>query len=281
MKKAKILIIDHDAESRASLKRMLADRKHQVVVVSTGRQALDKIEQEDFDLVISDLAAHQPDDIDSLQLIAQIGKKAPVPVVVSADAAEANVRKAFKVGAANYLQRPYDKDDLEKIIEKTLSHKLRRVESAPILPHIRETIEIELPSDVRYLDGVLSYLVERAAKFGIVRPDASNIFVALDEALANAIKHGNKGDASKIVRVRADISTREARFSISDEGEGFDVAAVPDPRDPANLFKPSGRGVMLIHHIMDDVRYNARGNEVTMVKFPDSPHSSKTGADGK
>ena len=276
MNKAKILIIEQDAESRASLKRMLADRQHQVVVAPTGRAALDKLDQEDFDLVISDLAS-RGDDLDGLQLIARISRQAPVPVVVSAEAGEANVRKAFKVGAANYLQRPYDQDNLERIVEKALSYKLRRVESAPLLPHVRETIEIELPSDVRYLDGVLSYLIERTAKYGVVRPAASNIFVALDEALANAIKHGNKNDPAKSVRIRAEISTREARFTIIDEGEGFDIAAVPDPRDPDNLLKPSGRGVMLIQHIMDGVSYNERGNEVTMVKFPETAAKAEEG----
>lgn len=271
VKKAKILVIDHDATSRASLKRMLTDREHRVVAVADGRRALEKIEQEDFDLVISDLAAPDSGDLDGLQLIAQLSKKCHAPVVVSTSTAEANVHKAFKVGAANYLQQPYDKNNLEKIVEKTLSYKLRQTARAPLLPHVSETIEIEMPSDVRYLDGVLSYLVERASKFGVVTPKASNMFVALDEALANAIKHGNKNDVSKTVRVRADISTREARFTISDEGEGFDVAEVPDPRDPANLLKPSGRGVMLIHHIMDDVSYNERGNEVTMVKRPEPP----------
>lgn len=277
MKKAKILVIDHDAISRASLKRMLTDREHRVVAVADGRRALEKIEQEDFDLVISDLAAPDSGDLDGLQLIAQLSKKSNAPVVVSASAAEANVHKAFKVGAANYLQQPYDKDSLEKIVVKALACKLRQAQSAPFLPHIRETIEIEMPSDVRYLDGVLSYLVERASKFGVVRPSASNMFVALDEALANAIKHGNKNDASKTVRVRADISTREARFTISDEGEGFNMATVPDPRDPANLLKPSGRGVMLIHHIMDDVSYNERGNQVTMVKRPEKKSDGERG----
>jgi len=271
VKKAKILVIDHDATSRASLKRMLTDREHRVVAVADGRRALEKIEQEDFDLVISDLVALDSGDLDGLQLIAQLSKKCHAPVVVSTSTAEANVHKAFKVGAANYLQQPYDKNSLEKMVEKTLSYKLRQAASAPLLPHVRETIEIEMPSDVRYLDGVLSYLVERASKFGVVTPKASNMFVALDEALANAIKHGNKNDPSKTVRVHADISMREARFTISDEGEGFDVAEVPDPRDPANLLKPSGRGVMLIHHIMDDVSYNERGNEVTMVKRPEPP----------
>ena len=269
MKKAKILVIDHDATSRASLKRMLTDRAHQVVAVADGRRALEKIEHADFDLIITDLAAPTANDIDSLQLIAQLSQKAHVPVIVSAGAAEANVHKAFKVGAANYLQQPYDQDNLEKIVEKALSYKLQQAHHTHILPHVRETIEIEMPSDVRYLDGVLSYLIERVTKFGVVLPGASNIIVALDEALVNAIKHGNKNDASKTVRVRADISTREARFTISDEGPGFNVRKIPDPRHPANLLKPSGRGVMLIRHIMDDVKYNESGNEVTMVKRPE------------
>jgi serine/threonine-protein kinase RsbW len=271
VKKAKILIIDHDAQSRASLKRMLADREHQIVVVPSAARALERLEREDFDLVVSDLSAQDlsAGEPDAVQLIAEIGKKSRAPVVVSTDAAAVNVRKAFKVGATNYLQRPYDQADLEKIIDKALSYKLRRVENAPPLPEVREVIDIELPSDVAYMDGVLSYLVDRAAKFGIIRPAASNIFVALDEALTNAIRHGNAEDRSKKVRISAEISARGARFTIADEGPGFDVAAVPDPREPANLFKPSGRGVMLIHHIMDEVRFNERGNEITMVKFPE------------
>ena len=271
MKKAKILIIDHDAQSRASLKRMLADREHQIVVVPSAARALERLEREDFDLVVCDLSAQDLNagEPDAVQLIAEIGKKSRAPVVVSTDAAAVNVRKAFKVGATNYLQRPYDQAALEKIIDKALSYKLRRVENAPPLPEVREVIEIELPSDVAYMDGVLSYLVDRAAKFGIIRPAASNIFVALDEALTNAIRHGNAEDLSKKVRISAEISARGARFTIADEGPGFDVAAVPDPREPANLFKPSGRGVMLIHHIMDEVRFNERGNEITMVKFPE------------
>jgi len=250
---------------------MLADREHQIVVVPSAARALERLEREDFDLVVSDLSAQDlsAGEPDAVQLIAEIGKKSRAPVVVSTDAAAVNVRKAFKVGATNYLQRPYDQADLEKIIDKALSYKLRRVENAPPLPEVREVIDIELPSDVAYMDGVLSYLVDRAAKFGIIRPAASNIFVALDEALTNAIRHGNAEDRSKKVRISAEISARGARFTIADEGPGFDVAAVPDPREPANLFKPSGRGVMLIHHIMDEVRFNERGNEITMVKFPE------------
>ena len=80
------------------------------------------------------------------------------------------------------------------------------------------------------------------------------------------MKHGNKFDATKNIRVAADVSKTEARFTIEDEGEGFDVDNIPDPLDPQNLFKPSGRGVLFIYNIMDEVKYNDRGNRLTMVK---------------
>ncbi|MCA1608990.1 MAG: ATP-binding protein, partial [Acidobacteria bacterium] len=79
-------------------------------------------------------------------------------------------------------------------------------------------------------------------------------------------KHGNKFDAKKLVRIAADVSRQEARFTIEDQGEGFDVNSIPDPLDPTNLFKASGRGVLFIYNIMDEVKYNERGNRLTMVK---------------
>jgi serine/threonine-protein kinase RsbW len=115
----------------------------------------------------------------------------------------------------------------------------------------------------------LQYLLERVAKLGIITPEGSNLFVALDEAFVNAVKHGNKNDPTKLVRLGAELSPTEACFTIEDEGEGFDVATIPDPRDPANLFKSSGRGVLLIYNIMDEVEYNAQGNRVKMVKRPE------------
>ena len=129
-----------------------------------------------------------------------------------------------------------------------------------------ESIEFELPSVLSVMHVILEYLLKRVDKIGVVKTDESNLFVALDEAFVNAIKHGNKFDASKNIRIAADVSKDEARFTIEDEGEGFDVNNIPDPLDPQNLFKPSGRGVLFIYNIMDEVKYNERGNRLTMVK---------------
>jgi len=77
------------------------------------------------------------------------------------------------------------------------------------------------------------------------------------------------------LRVTAELSANEACFTVEDEGEGFNLHEIPDPRDPANLFKTSGRGVLLIYNIMDEVEYNAQGNRVRMVKRPESLSETK------
>jgi serine/threonine-protein kinase RsbW len=268
MQQRRILIVDTNEELRTLLSRVLADFGHEVVATGDREEALAREDLEDFDLVISDLT----DDAESgVQIVSEIKRKSLlVPVVVSSDETQhQGIIKAFKLGASNYVRRPYDRDELRDIVERTLSYKLRFVEDVKVLPFVREKVEFELPSDISLMNGVLHYLHERVVQLGIINPERSNLFIALDEAFANAVKHGNKGDVSKIVRITADLSAREARFTIEDEGEGFRVTEIPDPRDPANLFKASGRGVLLIYNIMDEVMYNDRGNRLTMIKRPE------------
>ncbi|MFL6228182.1 MAG: ATP-binding protein, partial [Pyrinomonadaceae bacterium] len=206
-----------------------------------------------------------------VQIVSELKRKSLlVPVVVSSDETQQQgVIKAFKMGAANYVRRPYSREELRDIVEKTLSYKLRFIEDVKVLPFVHEKIEFELPSDLSLMNGVLHYLHERVVQLGLINPERSNLFIALDEAFVNAVKHGNRNDPHKIVRITADLSAQEARFTVEDEGLGFNVNDIPDPLDPANLFKSSGRGVLLIYNIMDEVRYNERGNRLTMIKRPE------------
>src|SRR5947199_135963 len=92
------------------------------------------------------------------------------------------------------------------------------------------------------------------------------IKLALEEALVNAIKHGNQMDRSKKVHVSYRIRPDRFEIQITDEGPGFDPEDVPDPTAFENLERPCGRGLLLMRHYMTDVRHNARGNSVTMSK---------------
>ncbi len=274
MEKRRILIVDNNDELRAILEDVLGSLGHEAVVTGDREEALNREDLDQFDLIISDLTEDAPaepagpavreqptrpiGELHRKHLLTPVGFSSSEPIIV----------KAFKMGAANYVRGPYDKQELRDIVEQTLSYKLRYVDDPRLLSHTHEKIEFELPSDLTLMNGVLQYLLERVAKLGLISREGSNLFVALDEAFVNAVKHGNKDDPKKLVRVGAELTPTEASFTIEDEGEGFDVQTIPDPRDPANLFKSSGRGVLLIYNIMDEVEYNAQGNRVKMVKRP-------------
>jgi serine/threonine-protein kinase RsbW len=184
--------------------------------------------------------------------------------------------KAFKLGAANFRRDSFDENELKDMVATVLDYKIRFVDKKDVVNGLHEHIAFELPSALSLMHIVLDYLIKRVEKLGVCKPEQSNLFVALDEAFVNAIKHGNKFDAGKLVRVIADVSNTEAKFTIEDEGEGFDVNSIPDPLDPENIFKASGRGVLFIYNIMDEVKYNERGNRLTMVKKA-SPKESRCG----
>jgi serine/threonine-protein kinase RsbW len=95
------------------------------------------------------------------------------------------------------------------------------------------------------------------------------IKLALEEALINAIKHGNKLDKGKNVRVEWNISPAAAEITIEDEGPGFDRKTVPNPTDDGNLEKLTGRGILLIESYMSDVQWSNGGRRVKLVKKND------------
>ena len=278
MQKRRILIVDNNDELRAILENALGSLGHEAVVTGDRDEALSRNDLDQFDLIISDLTEDAPTDEKPEPASDDPTHNQPrrhLLTRVVANDAEPTIVKAFKMVAANYLRFPYNKEELRAIVEQTLSYKLRYVDNPNLLSHTHEKIEFELPSDLTLMNGVLQYLLERVAKLGVIALEKSNLFIALDEAFVNAVKHGNKNDPTKLVRVGAELSPKEACFTIEDEGEGFDVQTIPDPCDPANLFKSSGRGVLLIYNIMDEVEYNAQGNRVKMVKRPEP--AAKTG----
>lgn len=99
-----------------------------------------------------------------------------------------------------------------------------------------------------------------------------DIHVGFEEALRNAMVHGNKENPAKKVMVEADIKEDSVIISVEDEGEGFDMEMLPDPTSEENLLKEGGRGVYLINHLMDEVKYENGGTKVIMIKYFDRKH---------
>lgn len=108
--------------------------------------------------------------------------------------------------------------------------------------------------------------IEKALKPHCTERDLFSIKLALEEALVNAIKHGNQLDPTKSVQIEYTILPNRFEIHITDEGDGFDPEDVPDPTAIENLDRPCGRGLMLMRYYMNDVQFNDTGNRVTLYK---------------
>jgi serine/threonine-protein kinase RsbW len=134
----------------------------------------------------------------------------------------------------------------------------------PSHPGPRPPVEITIPSDPAEARGVQEQIERLLLERQASDRDIFCIKLALEEALVNAIKHGNQMDRAKKVRISFRILSDRFECCISDEGPGFDPGEVPDPTAVENLERPCGRGLMLMRHYMNEVAYNDRGNSVSM-----------------
>jgi serine/threonine-protein kinase RsbW len=259
----RILIIDDHNDLAGALHEVFTHLGHQVNAVETRQEALRIDDIDAYDLTITDL------DVEDTSSDPNPNGNGRVCLPTELPLRPGERLKAFKICAINFRRDEFDEEELKSLVATVLDYKIRHVDKKDTVQDLRESIEFELPSAISLMHVVLDYLMKRVEKLGVVKAEQSNLFVALDEAFVNAIKHGNKFDAHKMIRIAADVSRSEARFTIEDEGEGFDVQSIPDPLDPDNLFKTSGRGVLFIYNIMDEVKYNDRGNRLTMVKKSD------------
>jgi len=126
--------------------------------------------------------------------------------------------------------------------------------------------EIDLPSERGASRLVMDDLLAQLGLHGWEPSDIFGIHLAVEEAIVNAIVHGNKLDPAKTVHVSCSVSPELARIEITDAGAGFDPASVPDCTLEERLEVPSGRGVMLMRSFMSRIEYNARGNSVLLEK---------------
>jgi serine/threonine-protein kinase RsbW len=136
---------------------------------------------------------------------------------------------------------------------------------API--HATTVVESK-PSGLREpCKKLLSILEEK----GFSQDDVFAVHLALEEAFLNAIRHGNKMDASKKVVLDYLVDQEKVEIVMKDEGEGFNPQSIPDPRMGENLYRPEGRGLLLMSAYMDLVEHNKVGNSVHMIRYKNRP----------
>ncbi len=287
-----ILLIDDSEFDRQLVLRLLSRQAQwSATACRSGEEALERLRQQSFDLVITDLCMPG---MDGLEVIEQIRTHYPaVPVILITSHGNEDVAlQALQQGAASYIPKRALAGRLIESAETVLSaarHVQQCNEASRYLES--QTTTLKLPNDRSLVPGVIAWMQDLAAAHGVVESqDAVRVGVALEEALLNAIIHGNL-EVSSDLRSQDDgtlfeefiqlHSTQEpfrsrhviasltlepnsVHFQITDEGSGFDTDSIPDPTDPENLLRPSGRGLLLIQAFMDEVEFNDVGNSVRM-----------------
>lgn len=289
-----ILIVDDcKADTHLAIHALAGRSDWFVATASDGANALEMLATAPFDIVVSDIRMPK---VDGLALLGEMRENHPeVPVIITTShGSEAIALQAIQGGAASYVPKTHLEQELAEVLESVLSKNLEKQNEDRLLKCITsQHLEITLPdNDRKFVPSVVQYLQHLAQAVGLTdSSDSVQLGVALEETLINAVVHGNLeissslkqqednafADAvdehrqiepykSRVVTISVSLTSEEGRFTIVDEGPGFDVDNLPDPLDPENLLKPSGRGIMLINAFMDEVKFNETGNQICLVK---------------
>jgi len=144
---------------------------------------------------------------------------------------------------------------------------------------MEDDLVLEIPTDVRSIEHAVEYVMPRCQTCEAYRKRLRwNFRVGLTEALTNAMLYGNEHDPSKRVRVEVALQNGRLEARITDQGGGFDPSAIPDPTEGENILKSGGRGLYLMRQLLDEVSYNDRGNQVTLVLRLEQGSALKGGA---
>jgi len=290
---SRVLIVEDSVTQRVQMETLFGGTEYEVLLAVDGIDALEVLETNEVDAVVTDL---QMPRMNGLELVAEIKSRWPrLPVVLTtAVGSETIASEALSRGATSYVSKAFMCETLVETVRQVVCIKRAGSDVSDIDQCVsRLTMELELPNNESLVPNVIAKLEQSLTEVGLFDEMVwTQVAMALDEAILNAMLHGNlevssdlreEGDgqafwdlikqrqtepeySGRRVYVSLTASRTQAVFVIRDEGPGFDVASLPDPTDPANLERASGRGLLLINAFMDEVHHNDSGNELSMTK---------------
>tara|TARA_R110002072_G_scaffold238769_2_gene396226 strand:- start:90913 stop:91866 length:954 start_codon:yes stop_codon:yes gene_type:complete len=301
-----LLVVDDSRVDRRLVGGLLQKTgEYEVIYAENGRAALERLELDIPDAVLTDL--HMPE-MNGLELVQTIKSDYPlIPVLLmTAQGSEELAVEALRLGAASYVTKRRLGEDLISTVHQILEAASSTRGGTRLLNRISslETSYI-LPNETKLVHALSTQVRDTMRAMRIFpENDRLRISIAFEESLLNALYHGNLevdsslrdddyGAYEDLARRRSlqrpyidrqlyvDISLTQqaAKFSVRNEGPGFDPDVIPDPTDPEYLNRPSGRGMLLMRSFMDEVHYSEGGHQVTMTKLAPPPETDIIDAD--
>lgn len=289
----KLLVVDDSPIDRALASGLISKRMDsEILEACNGREGLALIEDHQPCLVLTDL---QMPEMNGLELVSAVRDRYPyIPVILmTAQGSEEIAAQALQRGAASYVPKRRLAEDLIHTMERVLSTSQEEKRRSLLMHHLTQTdTRFSLENDPALTQLLVSHILDmlRCVPLGD-ETERLRVGIALEEALSNALFHGNLELSSnnshldrkqyeqlaqdrfmqvpycdRKIHVRVCISPSEAMFVIGDDGPGFEASIWNDDHAALLTDRSYGRGILLMRSIMDDVSYNEKGNEVTLVK---------------
>lgn len=293
-----VLVVDDSAVDRRFVGGILGrDGQLQVEFAEDGAAALAKMRQAPPDVIVTDL---QMPNRNGLELVAAVRMHHPqVPIILmTGHGSEDLAVEALHRGAANYVPKPQLGERLLEAVEEAIALSRSDRTYDRLISCLNQCdFDFALENDPALIDPLIELVQQMVAGMGLTDPTGRfRVGAGLKEALLNAMYRGNleisfpqmqdtrvsllagKGDdvvtqrrqnspyRDRRVHVAIAIDATQARFTVGDEGPGFDPASVPAAGQPGSLDPQTGRGLVLMRAFFDEVTFNGTGNEVTLVK---------------
>lgn len=265
--RAKLLIADIDSALARMVEQALGDNGRRVLHATHHRQVRDHLERDRPDLILYQIDLPHWHGLKFLREIR--GTAAEAPVILTGRRLEAKaIGAALRHGAYDFLPKPHTARELAHALHSALAGKraMRMEMVAATHPNLAACIEV--PSRREFIGPLVSEISELAARAGFCDDQLENkIQLALVEGITNAMEHGHGWDPCRTVRLQATAGPDSLQLVVEDCGRGFCWQELPDPTDHEHLLRERGRGVYLMKSVMDTVRFNRRGNVLTLIKF--------------
>tara|TARA_Y100001970_G_scaffold266920_1_gene356220 strand:+ start:371 stop:1258 length:888 start_codon:yes stop_codon:yes gene_type:complete len=289
----KFLIAEDTFEVLEYIRKYLIESGHFVFCANDGEEALKIFQKEEIDGIFCVLTLPKLGGLELLNEVKSSSKTCPFVMICPHEDSE-NALDALQLGACDFLIKTIKNHDLQRTLDRVtnLTDGFNSGEYAKSYL-LQETRTLEIGNDFEVINSIVAFISQDLTNYGIL--DKTQLFrmnVLLKEAIENAIFHGNLGMDSNIrrensklfyktalqkrdlepykdrkVMINFEINTNSAKYVVRDEGKGFAHAELLDQLDPDNLLQIEGRGLVMIKNFMDEVFWNERGNEITMVRY--------------
>lgn len=300
---AKILLVEDSPTQAAQISMLLEAAEHEVVHALNGQLGLDELRRQSLDIVVTDL---EMPEVNGLQLVEMMRDDfSHIPsILVTGHGSEELAAEALQLGAAGYVPKNRMSELLNNTIIDVLGVIRTDASYAKLISTLRKNVFVfDLPNDPLLISPLVGLLMQVSSGMELLPSiDMVRLGVAVEHALANAMLHGNLELSSdecpshhdlardgrfseamqeriqqspyreRTIRVEAIAATEEIRIIIADEGNGFDTSTVPrkGQLDPKAMSEdenaPRGQGLVLMASFVDELVYNDKGNQVTLVK---------------